>query len=287
MLCCSEMPVCMLGYDVEVNDYDFVLYHQFIKNSTYRETYLNRRTTDPNRLMILDNSAYEFFVSGESFNVDDYVRVVNELRPDIYIVPDSLMNTEETLKRSAAWLENYLIKITAKTPSGSSPIPMMTPQGRTRAEFNQCLQYMATWIEQLKLPKFLCIPFHDEFLKIGAIPTGIVDAIYSNGEEITVDRKYAIGRVLLMNELCMILPDYKFHLLGSHDPAEIRSHRGHPQIMSIDSGYPVKCGIAGVVMGEETEKPNISIDDFCDKELNDKTKELILSNIKKMKDYAK
>ena len=47
----------------------------------------------------------------------------------------------------------------------------------------------------------------------------------------------------------------------------------------MDTGYPVKCAILGVELGKDFEKPNIIIDDFLDKDLDDQTKLLIESNV--------
>ena len=47
--------------------------------------------------MILDNSAYEFFVKGQSLDLDKYKEAIIELNPDYYILPDTLMNREKTI----------------------------------------------------------------------------------------------------------------------------------------------------------------------------------------------
>ena len=281
--CCSELPFCMLGNELEANDYDFVLYHQYIHSDTYRENYLRRREEYPHRMMILDNSAYEFFVSGEQFIPDDYVRVINELKPDYYIIPDILMDAEGTAGAAVGWMNMNYMKC-----AGSGAKPFFTPQGKTRKEFDWCCQMFDNIIRRLGLPHLFCIPFHDEFLKIGPIPMDIRNQVYPDPEtRITIDRKYALGRVMLMRDMVEKYPDYQFHLLGSHDPAELRGYVGMDQIRSFDSGYPVKLGVCGVRIGEEEEKPDIIIDDFCNAEMNDETKNLILDNIKMMKSYAR
>ena len=88
-----------------------------------------------------------------------------------------------------------------------------------------------------------------------------------------------------MKELAKKYPDYRFHLLGSHDPRELRAHKDIKQIQSFDSGYPVKLGVMGVKFGDEKEKPNIIIDDFCNKSLDEDIKNLIVNNIITMKKF--
>ena len=105
LLTCCELPKCMLEHEDTLNDYDFVLYHQYLKDETYRNNYLNKRKTHPDRMMILDNSAYEFFVSGEKFIEEDFIRVIKELKPTYYIVPDVLMDYQKTFENFMHWIE--------------------------------------------------------------------------------------------------------------------------------------------------------------------------------------
>lgn len=51
----------------------------------------------------------------------------------------------------------------------------------------------------------------------------------------------------------------------------------------MDTGYPVKCGIAGERLFEEKEKPNIIIDDFMSTDLSPITKNLIIDNVEKFR----
>jgi hypothetical protein len=109
MLINSELPICMLDRNNDLNEYDFVLFHLYISNKEYREFYWKQRLSQPNRLMILDNSAYEFFIKGETLDMDTFVRVINELQPDMYILPDTLMNMDKTLKDTREFLSKYNI----------------------------------------------------------------------------------------------------------------------------------------------------------------------------------
>ena len=76
-----ELPLCMLDENNELNDLDFVLFHLIKTNPTYRQWVYDQRRLHPERTMILDNSAYEFFVKGETLDLDEYVELVNDLQP--------------------------------------------------------------------------------------------------------------------------------------------------------------------------------------------------------------
>ena len=86
-----------------------------------------------------------------------------------------------------------------------------------------------------------------------------------------------MGRVQFMRDNEDLLKRFNHvHLLGSHQPFEKKYYK---QWQTMDTGYPVKCAILGVELGKDFEKPNIIIDDFLDKDLDDQTKLLIESNV--------
>lgn len=276
----SELPKCLLDDEDNINDYDFVLYHTYLKDSEYREHYLQKRIDKPNRLMILDNSAYEFFVSGEQFNEDDYIKVINELKPDYYIVPDELMNKDKTLQNFEHWIKFSIKKVNKKSK------PYFTPQGRDKSELLDCLWEMMDKINVRKLPKNLCFPFHNDFLREMYIPQIVQDNFKF---PLSTDDHYAAGRVALLFQLYYqgSLDGYRIHLLGSHNPRELNMLKRIPQIKTFDSGYPVKLGVEGIRIGTETEKPKTIIDNFYNKKLDTKTKNLIKHNVSQVRGYCK
>ena len=52
---------------------------------------------------------------------------------------------------------------------------------------------------------------------------------------------------------------------------------------TMDTGYPVKCALEGIMLGDDYKKPNTIIDDFLDRELEDSVKEKIKININRFK----
>lgn len=281
---CCELPKCMLDFEKALNDYDFVLYHQYLKDDKYRNHYLKTRVSDPERIMILDNSAYEFFVSGEKFVKDDFIRVIKELKPDYYIVPDVLMDKDKTLENFFEWLPII--------DTIDCSVPYFVPQGRLVDEFVTCITKMYIEIDRLNkeghvIEKRFCIPFHNDFFRDEICDykrfSRFIRPDIKEEKDITVDERYAIGRMTLMDEMVRRFSDCKFHMLGSHNPREIRMYANMPEIESIDTGYPVKLAIEGVRYGEETSKPNIIIDDFYNQKLDHQIQALIADNIAKMK----
>ena len=81
----SEIPSKVLIANpqlLEFLDYDFVIASMYLEDAIYSNYYLSHRRPGT----ILDNGAFEI---GESIAVNDYLEVIDELRPDIIVLPDS------------------------------------------------------------------------------------------------------------------------------------------------------------------------------------------------------
>lgn len=279
MLINSELPLTMLDKNLELNEYDFVLFHLYKQYPKYREYYKNLRTTHPDRLMIFDNSAYEFFIKGEELDLEEFADTIIDLRPDLYILPDKLMDKEETLSRSHAFYSVYNQKIirTFADTGLKCPRPMAVAQGNSADELFDCLlEYYTGGI------KCVAIPFHNSFFKESYdFQTGAGWRIVFG--KLTDDHRYALGRIRFVNENAhLLLKKFEHvHLLGSHCPYEKRFYGN--LIKTMDTGYPVKCAIEGYEMFKEPAKPDIIIDNFMETPLTDHQKILIGNNINKFK----
>lgn len=272
-----ELPNDMLSVNAYLNEYDFVLFHLYSTDKTYREYYQGMRRYRPNRLMILDNSAYEFFIKGDVLDEHGYLTAIKELKPDIFLLPDVLMNKWETILGS----QKFILKWKSQAKDCPSQ-PMAVLQGNSPEELIECAkEYKEMGIERI------AIPFHNSFF-----------TTYSDGEDhlrndwrlhtgsISEDDEYALGRVVFLRNYQHVLKKFQHvHLLGSHNPLEKRFEKEFRFVKTMDTGYPVKCAIAGHRLGEETSKPNIIIDDFLNKQLSDETRHLITENVELFKQY--
>ena len=270
-----ELPLCMMDKNLELNDFDFVLFHLYQSNKTYREYYQKMRVEHPERLMILDNSAYEFFVKGEKLDMLQFKNTIKELKPDYYILPDVLQNKEKTLHGVREFLKCYVDKDMVSKP-------LAVAQGNTSIELVECFQeYLELGID------YVGVPFHLEFYKNMSIEDDIsyefgvnydVDSMFQYSE----DYKYAIGRVQWVRGHEGLLKRFdKVHMLGSHCPLEKLFYH---DFYSMDTGYPVKLGYEKKLLGSESHKPTSIIDDFIDVELPYTKKHCIETNIKTFRD---
>lgn len=277
-----ELPAQLLFKSEDLNDYDFVLYHLFVKNSTYRE-YFSRVMKEGKRMTILDNSAYEFYRDGGRFDKEEFCKIVREFNPTYFIVPDVLMDSAITLSNFRIW-KNLLL----------GHKRMVVPQGKSLKEWLDCYKRMLDSGEF----DYIGIPFHNDFFwDIGECLYRTPVEGYNNPRKWTADMAYAQGRCWLLNYLYvndLIDPSKKYHLLGSHYPKELEwikqaniARRGcFDWISSMDTSYPVTKGITMVSI-EEGEKEKISIDNYFEESLDEYQIDYITVNIKKFHDYGK
>ena len=271
----SELPVTMLDKNLELNQYDFVLFHLMLSNKEYRDYYFAMRKIHPERLMILDNSGYEFFIKNQKLDVDAYKKLIKELKPDYFILPDILMDKDATIDKTIRFLvHEYENTWHAK--------PIAVIQGNTPHEMYQCLTtYHLTGI------KNIAIPFHNSFFKHYFGDFDLCFQAKYGVKETSEDMKYAVGRIAFIKNHLANLRGFEYiHLLGSHCPYEkaLIQRNFDINIKSMDTGYPVKCAIEGYELFKEPKKPEIIIDDFMEDHLDDSVKELIIKNVTMFKE---
>ena len=224
----SELPITLLDkYNEKLNDFDLVLFHLYVSEPEYKSYFDNMRDRRPERRMILDNSAYEFFVKGEELNLDEYEKAIIELNPDYYVLPDTLMDKERTIRDVLAFREKHQKNIEEyfKTIGEEAPQPIAVVQGNTIAEFNSCL---LTLLDMGYTN--ISLPFHNTFFKEefdecdGDIAYEFATAGYNYCTE---DVRYAMGRCMWIKKYinALFTPGGKplftlLHFLGSHCPAE-------------------------------------------------------------------
>ena len=292
----SELPITLLNrYNEKLNDFDLVLFHLYISEPEYRSYFDSLRERHPERTMILDNSAYEFFVKGEELDLDLYEQAIIDLNPDYYILPDTLMDKDKTIEGVLKFEKTHRRKIERyfEEIEESAPEPVAVIQGDSVDEFNECLVFLLNMGY-----KNIALPFHNSFFKeeINECDGDIAYEFAVSGYNIcTEDVRYAMGRCMWVKNwgLNILSPEGKplynmLHFLGSHCPAEKRYLKtlfSKNSKVSMDTGYPVKLAIKGEVLGEEKAKPKIIIDDFMYDEFDTHTVRLIEDNINTFKGY--
>lgn len=278
MKICSELPLDILKKDnLRYNDYDFVLFHLFASNPEYHDYFMKMRQDYPERLMIFDNSAYEFYVKGEELDLNKYLDAIVELQPDFYIVPDTLMDFSETIDKYYEF--NRLI---IERWGWHSPImgkSLCVAQGNTPEELTRCLCKYYECSETA-----VAIPFHNSFFKDAMGIEDMAKWFTDYRMKVRDDHRYAAGRWAWFLENRGLLRLFEHvHLLGSHWPKEKMLYKD--KVNTFDTAYPIKCAFEGYELENEPTKPNILIDDILTKETDKHTEILIDINMTKFKNY--
>lgn len=284
----SELPYPYMHLGERINDYDFYLFHLLDGDPKYEEEAkremdrtraINSIGNNP-RYMFLDNSAYEFYVQGEVLDLDKFAEAIKKYKPTHYFLPDVLMDKAQTLVNAQEFL--YMHR------NDSCPIGVV--QGNSLQDFMDCLEaYHDMGLSSI------AIPFHNKFFstsifqnnKAGTINQRLCD-IY--GEPMpTEDISYAIGRVMVVYWMAPYLKQFEhIHFLGSHCPAEVallqNIVKDWKQLVTMDTAYPVKLAAVGEVLGKETQKPNIILDEILYKE-DKEFEELLFKNLKIFHDW--
>lgn len=236
-----EMPIGYLNLDVST-DYDFVLHH-LLDNPTYHNWYKARSTRTrgalpggSTRIMILDNSAYEYFIRGEELDVEHFIKCIEDLQPDYYLLPDVLMDKEKTMQMVKDW------------PGTTVGIGIPVLQGNSIEDFRECLSLYKSLGYN-----YIAIPFHNRFL--WNFPQATADPVMTGTPD---DLRYAVGRRLLLHKLEKDLEGMSVHLLGTHHPIEFAELPRF--VKTIDTAYAVKQGVVG--RGLYDQKAHVLIDDI-------------------------
>lgn len=292
----SELPIALLNrWNEKLNDFDFVLFHLYVSEPEYKKYFDQMRETHPERKMIFDNSAYEFFVKGEKLDLDKYAEAIIELNPDYYILPDTLMDKTKTVQDVLKFRVNQQrhIETLFEKMGEPTPQPIAVVQGNTIDEFNTCLFLLLNMGYTN-----IALPFHNSFFKeeFDECDGDIAYEFATAGYNIcTEDVRYAMGRCMWMKNygLNILSPDGKprytiLHFLGSHCPAEkkyLKTLFSENSQVSMDTGYPVKLAIEGGILGEEKAKPKTIIDDFMHDDFSLIEQKFIADNVNIFKNY--
>jgi hypothetical protein len=194
-----ETPFANLDLGFKNSDYIFALAHLW-SNKSYRAAV--RRWKAASKEIYLDNSAFEL---SKSISNDTYIEIINDVRPDVIVVPDALGNFSETVKLA----RSFYISI----PNTFYPRFrfMVVLQGRDNRERMKCFHTL----------KGIGFPFHIIGLPRHAYP----------------------HRVELLHNVMKFTnkSNTPFHFLGVPDPEELRGIT--PLLESLDTSWVAKDSI--------------------------------------------
>lgn len=257
-----ELPLCLLDKSKELNDYDFCLPTYWFKSDEYKQYFLKAKAEG--RYIIADNGLFE----GDSFTQQQLIDFVNELQPDVFVVPDVWNDASQSYRNAKYWFNVLKTQLPSKTE-------LMA--------VIQCTDY------------FIGASLYREYTDLGIkhIAFNHSSTAYQEffpHENLSVSKM--MGRIYFINRLNasgIINPHIHHHLLGCAIPDEFKYYgKGYEFIKTLDTSNPVVWGCKGVSYSENitsVEKPKEKIEEFFHESLDSKTIELIFNNIKTFKSY--
>lgn len=258
-----ESPISLLEESLMYNDYDYCLVHLLEQEPEYEKFF--RHSSHEGRRILLDTSIFEL---GEAFDLEKYVKWVNELAPYEYILPDVLEDANATVQNSEKFIEKY-----PNLPGKKIGVV----QGKSYEELVFCYKYLN---ETLNVDK-IAISFDYSYYR----------SLAPNPNKWT---SFMMGRVLVLNKLMqdgILNKEKPHHLLGCSNPIEFAFYK-HPDfnfIESLDTSSPIVHGLNKVYyMGQigDWVKETTKLADLINAKPDEQQKALIYYNIKEFRKYV-
>lgn len=244
----NNLELSLLG------DRVFCLAHFYVRHNRYRRFFLELKMTHPNVFITLDNSAAEQSLVTEEVLLD----IVEELRPNEVIAPDTLCKKDETI----AGLNSFISAMKTRGLIRHTNI-FGCPQG-DRLNWLECYDYMLD---------------HPDVSTIGLSKIGVPYAFledFKADQEIKEARHAAVDLLSATDRI-----QKPIHFLGMGDPTEFKHYKkyNNPLLRSSDSCYSVLAATEGILFEEDTKTRVVTTEEFYNKTL---TAEEISATIRNM-----
>jgi len=130
-----ESPISILPQSALYNDFDYALVHLFETHPEYKRYFKMSRSQG--REVLLDNSIFEL---GKAFDSDKFLKEAIDLQPNMFIVPDVLEDSRETVTSFFKWQRDGLIDAVKQTAPSRA---VGAVQGKTWQELLTCYKFMS------------------------------------------------------------------------------------------------------------------------------------------------
>lgn len=258
-----ESPLSLLEHSLQYNDYCYALVHLFDQYPEYFNFFKTAKELH-DKCVYLDNSIFEL---GKSFDGEEYVKWIKKLEPNLYIVPDTLEESSETIKQFYTFTGEY---------TDLPGVKMGVVQGKTYDDLVRCYNFMAEYAD------VVAISFDYSYY-------------LSNGIGNTKLERYMNGRKKFIQDLINENRwnwDKPVHLLGCSLAREFRYYVDNNihNIKSCDTSNPVVASMFNLKYNDDwglNEKPSTKLADMLEAELDDTQREILDYNIKMFKKILK
>ena len=259
------------GYAETHTDFDYCLIHRYLDTPSYAE-YM-RNAVKKGRTVYLDNGVYEL---GKAFNWEDYVKVIKELRPTYYILPDVFNQVEDNIDSQITFYNRYYEDILEEAGS----LPIAIPHGLTLDSLKFSIKIFDNILDKKAI---IAIPFGSAAFE--------KDGIYSEKDIPYIPVRQAMNRKSFVIDMLQEFPNRKYHLLGCKSICEFDNwddEISKENIVSIDTSIPVALSFEGLKFKySHFYKPLFLIDkNFNMDQPDESTITLINKNIKTFKRHV-
>jgi hypothetical protein len=256
-----ELPLGLMKYAYEWNDYDYCLPHLIDKYNQYRIFFQKARLDK--RFIICDNGLFE----GVTHTTEDLLDKINLVHPNIFIVPDAWNDANTTLVNAKSWMINYK----AGLPEGVNL--MAVCQGKDMTELITTYQTLVDLGYTHIAFNHSSIAYQQEYKGMDHLKA----AMY--------------GRMEFIRRLVQsgtIRNDIYHHLLGCSLPQEFMSYDDWKFIKSVDTSNPILVGAEGIRYADNglTFKPKEKLEHYFEMNLDSKLEDIIF-NVNKFKSFIK
>ena len=213
-----EVPISYLKQADKINDYHFVLAHIALNSTKYAQFF-----KQTNKLKILDNGCAEL---GKSIETNKLLRVFKEIKANILVLPDVLLDFKKTIYKSNLFLTS-LKKIT-----DIEKIQFMCVlQGKNEREFKFCLNTFLKLFKEFKL---------DYKNIIIGLPYYTISRALKNKSPYNRQDDALNARIYFIQKYYQVLRHFRIHLLGAgfNFTQEISFMRHFPNVYSVDTSTP-------------------------------------------------
>lgn len=254
-----ELPLCLQKDSELLNDYEFCLPTYWFKYKQYKRYF--KEAKEKGRFIIADNGLFE----GDSFTELELIYFLNELKPDIFVIPDVWNDANKSWENALKWID----------------LQKIIPYDTKLMAVIQCTDF--------EIGSKLYLDYINLGIKhIAFNHSSVAYQEFFPHENLSVSKM--MGRIYFINQLKehkKINKDVHHHLLGCASFLEFKTYNdpAYSFIKTADTSNPVIFGLKEQKYTFDNcwDKPNEKIEVWFDKKINKIQFECIKHNIEVFK----
>lgn len=252
-----EVPLDLLEASRKFNDYHYCLPH-LLDNDKYFNFF--KDASKRKEFIIMDNGLFE----GESHTTEDLIERLNEIKPNIFIVPDAWNNPTITYRNAKAWMTGHMHELHRKTKL------MAVVQAENVPDAIEMYSSLSSGLRYDHIALNHAGVFYKE--------------LYEHQNPLLSLMMGRVKFIKTLRKLSSFSPSIHHHLLGTTLPNEFSSYKGkeYDFIKTIDTSNPVIYGLKHGKYPDEVllDKPKEKLETYFNQRLTSQQILDVLYNVK-------